>query len=149
MICGVEVTKLAVSVAHLVWCKRSVSLWGRSLFSFFYFPKISYNWHDVNSFKEKMRYDLDTLEFSRKRVDLFLSMRHKDKLAISGFDASTWSKWCNGERHPSMATLEELAAKFSAAKPTLFGLNPMEMLAGILIMRSRTLEKRQKRISEL
>lgn len=43
-----------------------------------------------------------------------------------------------------MATLEELATKFSAAKPTLFGLNPMEVLAGILIMRSRTLEKRQK-----
>jgi hypothetical protein len=38
--------------------------------------------------------------------------------------------------------LEQLAESLSS-KPLLSGLNPMEVLAGILILRERTLEKRR------
>jgi len=89
-----------------------------------------------------MKYTLDTLEFSRKRVDSFISMRFKDKVLLSGFSEATWTRWLNGDRNPSTATLEQLAESLSS-KPLLSGLNPMEVLAGILILRERTLEKRR------
>jgi len=93
--------------------------------------------------ERKMQYTPETLEFSRKRVNLFMSMRFKDKVRLSGFSPPTWARWLNGERHPSTATLEQLAESLSVEDPLLDGLNPMEILAGILIIRDRTREKRK------
>lgn len=83
-----------------------------------------------------MRYTINTLEFSRKRVDIFLSMRMIDRICLSGYSRATWHRWFNGERGISSVTLEEVTKSLSAHSPLLVGLNPMEVLAGILIMRS-------------
>lgn len=82
-----------------------------------------------------MQSNLNTLEFSRKRIDLFLSMKPRDRIRLSGYSRATWHRWFNGERGISSVTLEEVAKSLSTHSPLLSGLNPMEVLAGILIMR--------------
>lgn len=96
----------------------------------------------------KMSYTLDTLEFSRKRVDLFLSMRFKDKVRISGFSEASWTRWMNGDRNPSTVILEQIAESLSNHSSLLAGLNPMEVLAGILIIRSQKANPRQAQTAQ-
>ncbi len=81
-------------------------------------------------------YTLETLQFSRKRVALFLSMRFRDKVRLSGVSESTWARWLSGDSQPSIATLEQVADSLSNCDRQLSDLNPMEVLAGILIARS-------------
>ncbi|NEP14766.1 MAG: hypothetical protein F6K14_32145 [Symploca sp. SIO2C1] len=93
-------------------------------------------------------YTLDTLQFSRKRVDLFLSMRFKDKVQTSGFSEATWTRWMNGNQQPSIVVLEQVADSLSKHSPLLSDLNPMEVLAGILIMRSQKANPRQAQTAQ-
>lgn len=94
-----------------------------------------------------MQYTLDTLEFSRKRIDLFLSMRYSDRIRLSKYSDAAWSMWIKGDRDPSMSVLIALSERLAAYSPLLTGLNPMEVAAGILIMRSRRIEKDKAKAS--